>query len=349
MNKLQKPDLSAKLPDPKQNNNQHIASLANNIASQYQFVNYQQRRSHHTLRRQKAGLRLFEEFLYSVGIEIIAPLYEDPAAWKSITWGLVEGFVNWQLKEGYAIQSINVRLSTVKTYAKLAMKSGALSVQAYAQIATVNGYTHKEGIRVDQKRPQNRVGFKKEHHRLLTFLQAEELKNQPESPQGRRDRLMMCLLLDHGLRVGEVTDLHSTSIDPESQILSFYRPKVAKIQQHYLSEDTFDALSRCQAHGEVLLDGPLLRRSLKNKTLSVEKISERGITHRVKVLGDKIGIDHLSAHDCRHYWATAAAKNGTDPFVLQEAGGWSSLAMPRRYIEDNEIANEGVILNKKQP
>jgi hypothetical protein len=37
-------------------------------------------------------------------------------------------------------------------------------------------------------------------------------------------------------------------------------------------------------------------------------------------------------------------RHGTDPFTLQEAGGWSSLAMPRRYVADNEIANEGVIL-----
>ncbi len=85
------------------------------------------------------------------------------------------------------------------------MKSGVLSVQAYAQIATVNGYTHKEGIRVDQKRAQNRVGFKKDHHTALSNQQAEQLIDQPDTPQGRRDRLMMCLLLDHGLRVGELS------------------------------------------------------------------------------------------------------------------------------------------------
>jgi hypothetical protein len=28
--------------------------------------------------------------------------------------------------------------------------------------------------------------------------------------------------------------------------------------------------------------------------------------------------------------------------ALQEAGGWSSLAMPRRYVEESEIANEGM-------
>jgi len=81
-------------------------------------------------------------------------------------------------------------------------------------------------------------------------------------------------------------------------------------------------------------------------------MSERGVTARVRLLGERLGISGLSAHDCRHYWATSAARNGTDPFALQEAGGWSSLAMPRRYVEDNDIANEGVKLDgneKEEP
>jgi len=49
-------------------------------------------------------------------------------------------------------------------------------------------------------------------------------------------------------------------------------------------------------------------------------------------------------HDCRHSWATRASRNGTSPFALQEAGGWNSLTMPRRYIDESEIANEGVKL-----
>ena len=73
-------------------------------------------------------------------------------------------------------------------------------------------------------------------------------------------------------------------------------------------------------------------------------MSDRAITGRVEFLGKRLGIDNLSAHDCRHYWATSAARHGTDPFVLQEAGGWSSLAMPRRYVEDNEVANKDVKL-----
>jgi integrase len=45
----------------------------------------------------------------------------------------------------------------------------------------------------------------------------------------------------------------------------------------------------------------------------------------------------LSAHDCRHYWGRKV-----DVLRLQEAGGWSSLAMSRRYVENSEIAKEGM-------
>jgi hypothetical protein len=46
----------------------------------------------------------------------------------------------------------NVRLSTVKAYAKLAAKAGALSADEYAQIRLVQGFRHAEGRRVDAKR-----------------------------------------------------------------------------------------------------------------------------------------------------------------------------------------------------
>ena len=73
-------------------------------------------------------------------------------------------------------------------------------------------------------------------------------------------------------------------------------------------------------------------------------MSERAITERVRVLGEAVGVTGLSAHDCRHYWATRAASQGTDPFALRDAGGWSSLAMPSRYVEAAAIANERVKL-----
>lgn len=36
--------------------------------------------------------------------------------------------------------------------------------------------------------------------------------------------------------------------------------------------------------------------------------------------------------------------SGTDQLALQEAGGWASPAMPRRYVERAKIANDRVKL-----
>ena len=73
-------------------------------------------------------------------------------------------------------------------------------------------------------------------------------------------------------------------------------------------------------------------------------MNRQAISARVRRLGEEIGIEGLSAHDCRHYWATRAAAMGTDVMKLKDAGGWSSLAMPMRYVEAAAIANEGVRL-----
>jgi len=72
----------------------------------------------------------------------------------------------------------------------------------------------------------------------------------------------------------------------------------------------------------------------------------QNITKRVKVLGEQIGIDGLSAHDCRHYYATQMIRNGTPMDVAMSAGGWKTPSMVIRYIEQNKIANAGVNLGE---
>lgn len=324
--------------------NQLIGLNANQAAAQTRLREYRSRRADETLRRQDADLALFHEFLELHNLNT-GDLSLDTDAWRPVTWGLVEAFVKWQLNEGYAVKSINVRLSTVKSYTRLAMQAGSITPQEYALIRAVQGYTHREQIRIDQRRPVKRIGLKKEEPVKITPEQARQLKLQPDTPQGRRDALLMCLLLDHGLRVGEVVGLAAADLDLTQGVLRFYRPKVNKEQVHRLSRDTMQSIRSCKNNGDLSINGLLLRRSKKNEELGEPGMTERAVTARVRLLGERLGIIGLSAHDCRHYWATSAARNGTDPFTLQEAGGWSSLAMPRRYVEDNDIANEGVKLD----
>jgi integrase len=145
--------------------------------------------------------------------------------------------------------------------------------------------------------------------------------------------------------VGEVAALARSDFNLAERELRFFRSKVNKEQVHHLTRDTLSALAAYIENGDAPVEGLILRRSKKNEELGAPGMSERAVTARVRLLGERLGVAGLSAHDCRHYWATSAARHGTDPFVLQEAGGWSSLAMPRRYVEENAVANEGVKLD----
>jgi integrase len=325
---------------------QAAGQSANVAAARYRFDEYRARRAAETVRRQDADLVLFAEFLYTAGVQA-GSLSQDPSAWQGVTWGLVEAFIQWQLKEGYAVSSVNVRLSTIKTYARLAFQAGIIDAETYATIRAVQGYSQREKRRIDAQRPVQRVGLKKEMPQTLSRDQAEALKRVTgEGFAAARDVFLMCLLLDHGLRVGEVAGLTIESIDLTLGLLRFYRPKVARAQVHRLSPATREAARNyLNLLGKRDPSAALFRRIKRNGQPGSQPLTARAIAIRVQALGAGLGLAHLSPHDCRHYWATAAAHGGTDPFSLQEAGGWSSLAMPRRYIDQAMIANSGVRLN----
>lgn len=118
---------------------------------------------------------------------------------------------------------------------------------------------------------------------------------------------------------------------------------VSKTQTLRLSEDASD-VARAYLDGDVPSNGPLFRQSRKDGSLVGAGMTRRSLTRRVRLLGTHLGLPKLSAHDCWHYWATQAARGGTPVDRLQAVGGWSSPAMPLRYVEGAEIANEEVVL-----
>ena len=325
---------------------EQAGQAANKAAAEHLFDDYQARKSANTLRRHKADLARFVDFLEFVNIPC-GDLLRDPAAWRGVTWGLVRAFQNWQLKEGYAIGTINGRLSTAKVYAGLAALAGAIEPGELALIKSVKGFEYKERKHLNSKRKAagigTRKGAKKAQAVSLTIAQAKELLEQPETDQGRRDWLLLAIMLRLGLRVGEVAALTVGDFDLKAGELRFYRSKVDKTQTHKL-----DALTLEAAREYFLQDAPALgiiwRRSTKWHGLGQPGMSARAITKRVNLLGQKVGLGGLSAHDLRHHWATQAARNGTALDRLQDAGGWASLAMPGRYIEAAKIANQGVRL-----
>lgn len=315
-----------------------LGQAANHFASQSAFEDYRSRKAANTIRRQDADLALFAEFIRETGASV-GDLAGDPSAWSGISWGLVAAFCVWSLGRGYSVSSVNVRLSTVKTYAKLALKAGSLSAEDYALIKAVEGYRRSESKRIDERRAaqaiDTRIGTKQTVS--ITVDQAEALKSQPDTPQGRRDALLMALLTDHGLRAGEVSALTVESIDLKAGELRFYRPKVDREACHKLTGDTYRSAA-LYLDRDAPESGSLWLGSRKSGKLTGEGFSVRGINARVRALGESAGISGLSPHDCRHYAATRLAKRKTLD-ELCEIFGWSSPAMALRYIERAKVSN----------
>ncbi|HEU4329070.1 MAG TPA: site-specific integrase, partial [Roseiflexaceae bacterium] len=189
-----------------------------------------------------------------------------------------------------------------------------------------------------RQRETTRVGAKKAAPTSVSTDQAGSLKHQ----QDLLIRLLMCLLVDHGLRVGEVAALTPACFDLDAAQLRFYRSKVDKTQVHDLSDDALAAAEALLSPPERPGEPPPPKRPDDQPLFP----SDREIRRIVAAAGEAIGLARLSPHDLRHAWATAATRAGTATRDLQEAGGWSSPAMPLRYAEAQEVANRGVKLKR---
>lgn len=354
--------------------------IANQTASDYLFADYQRRRAKRTAKTQLAALLLWVQFLHEIhaaadlfvasqqwaqhnlsAVEkdqcieyatlqqqplafVHSALYcqRVPAAWQGVTWGLVEGFVKWLLNTGYSIASVNNRLSAIKIYTRLAAKAGVIPPTEQALIREVKGYGLTEGKRVDEARPRTRIGYKKEEAIVLTVQQAKLLKTQhPPTPQGIRDRLLICLLLDLGIRASEVAALTVEDfVEPGYVIV--HREKTDTVDRMGFSRDIMQAMAAYKPY--LRPQGTLLRGSRKNENLTDQVMSVRAVGSRIKTLGrDILGIWELSPHDLRHTWATHAAKK-SNPFALRDAGGWTNMQTPGRYVERSKVVNEGIQL-----
>jgi integrase len=326
---------------------------ANSHAARHAFADHLSGKAANTIRRKCSDIALFEAFLNETGIPA-KDMFSNPESWRGVTWGLVKAFYNWQIRQGYAIGSCNGRLSTVRTYAGIAFQSGVIPQDEMLLISSVKGKSHKEAKHVNDERVKfaipTRIGHKKAVPVSIPEEAAEKLKHQENTPKGRRNSLLMCLILDLGMRIGEIAPLTRKEFDLRAGVITFYREKVDLTQTHELTADTLTA-AKAYFEKDAPQKGILWRRARKCKDELGAQMSERwavrSLTKWVKEMGIKEGLEGLSGHDGRHYWATQEARSGTPINAMMDAGGWKSPAMPIRYVEHAHIANEGTASLKK--
>ena len=314
------------------------AKVADEAAKLGTFATYRSKKARNTIRRQDGELARFGVYVQGEALST------DAGAWTGISWGLVDSFIKSLLMDGYAIGTINAHLSTIKRYSKLATLAGTLPRTEYAMITLVEGHGHREGQHVDETRKAmgkatRRPGAKKATSRVLTHTEAAAmLARCGDSPQGRRDRLILVLLLELGVRVSEAADLRGEHFDSESCELTVYRRKTDTTTTFKLRNGLLAAML---AYLDVAgTEGQLLKGSLRDGTLE-GSMSTRAIRERVHVMAAGVGIGDLGCHDLRHTQATWMARAGASMTDLMEFFGWNSPAMAARYVESAAVIAAG--------
>lgn len=334
-----------------------IGAIANQIAREGVLERYQMKHAPETMRRQKRDIALFEAYIKAAGV-FIENMHKDLEQWRGITYGLVEGFQRWLHEEGYAIGSVNVRLSTIKTYCQLAAQANILTdTKEINSIQGIKGHSQLKEVRnVDADRKTRgiatrHVNAKKAQSTIITVEQASMLKQQPETDLGKRDSFLLCLLLDLALRCSEVSGLTVGNLDlvRQPKILRVYRTKVGDWKIYELGNDVYIAAKRyietLPDEQKTNLNAPLfagVNHRKPNETDITRHLQTRAINKRIGQLGETRGIDNLSPHDLRHYVIDLAIRSGKDLKKIQSLGGWSSPAMALKYAHDAAVANEGI-------
>ncbi len=144
-----------------------------------------------------------------------------------------------------------------------------------------------------------------------------------------RNKVIFMLLLDTGLRIGELISLKLDDIHIDEGLMKVLGKgkkermvpignKAQKALQSYLFRYRPKA-----AHS-----------GIENAFLSVygTLLTENGVKLMFARLAKGSGVERLHAHLCRHTFATRFLLNGGDVFTLQQILGHSTLEMVRNYV-----------------
>lgn len=328
-----------------------LGEMANRAAASAVFDLYAEEMSQATLETQVDALNTFATYLLSKGLRTSGPrLATDPAQWTGMTWGLLEGFKQWMKRDkGYAIGTINNRLSVVRTYAALAHKAGVLAADEASLIAAVSNIGSAAGMNIDAQREQTRVGAKKAVFNTLTRQEVQALLDQPDTPRGRRDAAVIATLYYFGTRAEEAAGIQVSDVNLGAGLVHIFRPKVKGTDQEHgvydLGAPEFEPARRAYLayHRDAPPIGLFFRGSIQNSDeLADHPMTRVTISQLVATLGRRIGFSNLSAHDLRHTGATHIAATDNNLVRLRDWGGWNSIQMPARYAKRAKTANEGV-------
>jgi integrase/recombinase XerD len=160
----------------------------------------------------------------------------------------------------------------------------------------------------------------------LSILTSDELRRVLRSCLIPRDKAMIMLFVDTGVRRSEACSLNWEDVDIQTGLVSIQRGKGGKTRSVVIGITTRRAvLAYCRTMRSIASD-PLFQ------TLKGKRLTHSGLRSILLRISDRCGV-HVTPHSLRRTFATLSLKSGMNPLHLQGLLGHSSLEMTRRYIQ----------------
>lgn len=149
----------------------------------------------------------------------------------------------------------------------------------------------------------------------------------PRTLTGERDRALLLVLLDTGLRHQEVTDLAVGDVDMQTGAVMVRSGKGRKPRVVFVGARTRRALlAYLRLRRVVTPEDPLWI------TQTGGRLSRSGIRQVVRRRAEAAGVDEPGMHALRRAFAINSLRSGMDVVTLQRLLGHTTLAVVQRYL-----------------
>ncbi len=165
----------------------------------------------------------------------------------------------------------------------------------------------------------------------LPSLTASQLETVLAACKTPREKALIMLLADSGLRRAEVSLLNWNDLDMQTGLLRVKRGKGGKARSAVISPTTRQSLLKYRRTLEKKAeDAPMFQGRTGKRLLGT------GIRKTIGKISQRAGI-FFTAHALRRTFVLLSLRSGASPLHLQAQGGWSSLEMVSRYAQLNDI------------
>jgi integrase/recombinase XerD len=212
-------------------------------------------------------------------------------------------------------------------------KKGPLSkTTIHSYLRAVNHFLAWARADVDVPSPTGKAHLPKLPRRLLDTLSRDEIKGIEQAADNERDQLIVRVLADTGIRLGELVALTISDLVEQQGRKHYLKvrgkgdmERLVAVPGLFMRLRRYADRVRPRDSGSKFL---FLSRRRSAKTGAYEPLRESGVEQLIRDLGDKAGLTRrVYPHLFRHSFATEALRRGMNPIQLQNILGHASLAM----------------------